>query len=665
MRRKPIIAGVRVLKCQRAIVAALGLLAGLIASPMATAAGPSAEAALKLTPIQKDDIEYDQPTAAEISKCTIAAEKIDGKTGWVVRDAQSRILRRFVDTNGDNVVDQWCYYRGGIEVYRDIDSNFNGKADQYRWLNTAGRRWGMDQGETGRITAWKAISAEEASAELVEAIAKKDERRFRALMLTSDELRDLGLGDATTKPLVDKITAAPNRFKQYIARPTTSITPKSQWIHFAAAQPGTVPAGFQGSTKDLLVYENVAAMVETDGKQSLLNVGTMIAVGDSWRLIDSPAGDSEATAEVSGGGYFFQVSLRNAAAGGTATVPNDPANEESQKLLTTLDGIEKSITAASDADKPALNEKRADVLDQLMTVTKDAPQRDAWGHQLADTISAAVQAGTYPEGVKRLEALNEKLAKDAANPALLAYVRYRTLMADYSQSMQKSGGDFGKVQAAWLKGLEKYVQDYPQSPDTPEAMLQIGVAQEFAGEEDKAKEWYAKVTTNFGDTPVAKKAAGARRRLESVGQVITLRGTDLNNRVVDLSRYKGRVVLIEYWATWCEPCKADMDTLRDLVSRFGKQGFSIIGINLDNDRQLAVDFLQKSRLPWVNLYEPGGLESRLATELGVLTLPTMLLVDQQGKVVNRSIHATQIEKELRERLKVADTPADKAAVPVP
>ena len=54
-----------------------------------------------------------------------------------------------------------------------------------------------------------------------------------------------------------------------------------------------------------------------------------------------------------------------------------------------------SIAAAGDADKPALNEKRADVLEQLMTVTKDATQRDAWGHQLADTISAAVQAGGF------------------------------------------------------------------------------------------------------------------------------------------------------------------------------------------------------------------------------------------------------------------------------
>ena len=71
------------------------------------------------------------------------------------------ILRKFVDTNDDNIVDQWSYYKDGLEVYRDIDSNFNGKADQYRWFHTGGSRWGIDTKEDGTIDYWKSISAEE------------------------------------------------------------------------------------------------------------------------------------------------------------------------------------------------------------------------------------------------------------------------------------------------------------------------------------------------------------------------------------------------------------------------------------------------------------------------------------------------------------------------
>ena len=81
----------------------------------------------------------------DAAKCTIKAEKRKGQTGWIIRDADGKILREFVDTNGDNIVDRWSYYKDGVEVYRDIDTKFTGKANEFRWLNTAGIRWGVDE----------------------------------------------------------------------------------------------------------------------------------------------------------------------------------------------------------------------------------------------------------------------------------------------------------------------------------------------------------------------------------------------------------------------------------------------------------------------------------------------------------------------------------------
>src|SRR3954452_13720921 len=168
----------------------------------ALAAKPTAKEALSLTPVQKD-VEYDVPDAKEIEKCIVDVIKVGGFTGYAVLTDSGQLLRRVLDTNGDNRVDQWCYFKDGIEIYRDIDGNFNNKADQYRWLGTAGTRWGLDEDENSRIDSWKVISAEEATGEIVAALRDANSStasvreaavaRFRCLLLTADELKSLGL----------------------------------------------------------------------------------------------------------------------------------------------------------------------------------------------------------------------------------------------------------------------------------------------------------------------------------------------------------------------------------------------------------------------------------------------------------------------------------------
>ncbi|KKL09289.1 hypothetical protein LCGC14_2567350, partial [marine sediment metagenome] len=102
---------------------------------------------------------------------------------------------------GDNAVDDWRYYKNGLEVYRDVDSDFNRKADQFRWFHTSGSRWGIDDNEDGQIDRWKTISAEEVSAEAVAALSSGDTQRFMCLVLTPKELKSLGLGPEKQKQL--------------------------------------------------------------------------------------------------------------------------------------------------------------------------------------------------------------------------------------------------------------------------------------------------------------------------------------------------------------------------------------------------------------------------------------------------------------------------------
>jgi thiol-disulfide isomerase/thioredoxin len=620
----------------------------LLSALPAQAAKPTASSALELKPIQRD-VEFDTPQKADVEKCIVKAEKFGATSGWVVYDQAGQMLRKFLDTNGDNKVDLWSYYKNGVEVYRDVDGDYNGKADQYRWLGTEGVRWGVDRAENGQIEAWKVISPEEVTSEAVAALRDKDEARFRRLLLTTEEVKSLGLGVDTQKELEKKITGAMSGFKA-LAQRQTVVSPQSKWVHFGGSRPGVIPAGVNQSTKDLTVYENVAAVVETGGKPSQVVVGTLIKVGDAWRVIDLPQNLDAAQSTFAAGGFFFH--------GPGAEQPDPTAlqegsvSEEFQKLISELEKLNKDLASATGAARKTQREKQADLLEKIIDAANEE-QRENWIRQFADTLAEAVQTGDFDDGEARLESMVKQLDENSDDQSLAAYVKFRLMTASYALKYQESGADYAKIQEEWLKDLEAFVNKYPRSDDASEAMMQLALGLEFAGKDDDARKYYERVVSDDPTSTRAKKAAGAVRRLDSVGKALTLKGTTLDGRTLDLSAFRGKWVVLHYWATWCEPCKEDMKTLKQLQAKHAKTGLAVVGVNLDSQKSDAAQFLRTNSYPWYHVWEEGGLDSRLANELGVLTLPTMLLIDTQGKVVRRSLHVSEIDGELEKSVKTA------------
>ncbi len=610
-------------------------------------AAPTAEQALGLTPIQKN-VDFDRPSAAEIPKCTVTVEARGTASGWIVRGPNGETLRQFFDTNGDNKVDLWCYFKDGIEVYRDVDANFNNKADQYRWLGTAGTRWGLDTNEDGLVDSWKVISAEEVTAEIVAAVRDKDAARFAAVVLTVDEADKLSLGKEDTADLKKKSAEAIAAFNDAI-RGQSVVLPKSQWISFGASRPGTIPAGTNGSSADIRVYDNVSAVIEADGKHSQLIVGTLVQVGDTWKAIDLPKNLSADVATVAQGRFFRASDPPSRPTENPMSLGG--VSEAVQKLITDMERVDKGLAAArTAAEMTKLNIERANIIEQIIAGVTDVEDRAMWMQQYAETVSAAVQAGQFSGGIARLEKLLATV-ETSGDQDLIAFVKFRLLTGKYNSEVQQEGADFAKLHTEWLANLEKFITDFSNSDEAAEAKLQLAMGHEFSGDETAAIEWYGKIVAEHPEHPSAKKSAGAKRRLQSLGQPMVLRGNTFDGKTFDLAAYKGRVVLVQYWATWCEPCKQDMQTIAKLQAKYAKAGFVPVGVNLDSSGADAVAFLKANKLPWVNVYEAGGLESRLANEMGILTLPTMLLIDKNGKLVNRSVMAAELDKELEKLLK--------------
>lgn len=612
----------------------------LVMQTQASAANaPTLEQALSFKPTQPH-VEYTIPTPEEAAKCTFRPERDNNVSAWVVRNAQGDILRRFADTNNDNTVDMWCYYLDGLEVYRDIDSNFNKSADQYRWFHTAGTRWGIDKNEDKRIDAWRSISPHEVAEQVVLALKTRDAARFNLLLLTPSELEQLGLGQPKADALASNVKAANAGFKK-LADEQKLVTGESRLVDLGSGRPALIPAGTNGSTKDLVVCDNASVLIQTGDKHEQITLGTLVAVGDTWKLVSLPAagGDSETP-------RIGLLDPGTAAAQGN--VAADAPNAEMQKLMAELERLDRQADQLA-PEKMAENiQQRTDLLLRLADVTPDPELRDQWYRQLADMLSVAIQSSNDPKGVERLNELHKRLVDADADENLIAHVEFQRLWAQYVVDQAQPGADASKIQEKWLSELDQFVAKYPKSTDSAEALLQLGMYDEFAGKTEAATKWYQQLVTNFPDAPPAGKANGALRRLNSVGSQIRVRGQDLQGKTLDLSAppYRGKVVLIHYWASWSDRAQADMVLLKDFYAKKGGRDFEILGVCLDASQAAAKEFLAANKLPWKHLYEPGGIDGRLANEMGIMTLPLMVLVDRDGRVINHNTQIPELQAEL-------------------
>ena len=627
------------------------------------AEAPKVADTMAFVPRQKD-VEYETPKPAEFAKCKVEVERKGKANGWVVLGPAGQVLRKFLDTDGVGGIDQWRYFNHGIEVYRDIDTNNNNKVDQCRWLNLGGSRWGIDQNEDGRIEQWKVLSAAEASKEAIRALIAGDEAALQAIMINEEDLKSLGVNPQLASKLLES-AADPGKKAKAVMAKTKALSAQSRWTRFDAQMPSMIPVDDEKAGADLQVYESAMAIVETQSKFTAVQIGEMIQVGEVWKLTQIPVPiEGEEGVTTTNGGIMMEPLL---AASANAAGPVGPSPKV-EKILKELQDIEQRLMQPGQA--PALVKtlmgKRGALLKDAIEMAESDDEKTLLMKQTVDGYALASQMGTYPEGVQELQAIEADLAKKSPKSPLLPYTSYRLMQAEYYVNLQLAEENKAKqeeIQKAWLQGLEDFVAKYPASDDADDAMVMLGTHEELQGRTKEASAWYQRLVKEKPKSEMAARAQGALRRLNLNGQVLSLSGPGLEGGTVDVKSLKGQVVLVVFWASEYKVCEDDVPQLRALYQDNKAKGFEIVGVSLDFDKTTALPFVQKNKMGWKQIYQPsgpnqsGGLSSPLATSFGIISLPTMFLVDREGKVVNRNATITDVKTDLAGLLKPSENVA--------
>jgi arsenite methyltransferase len=179
------------------------------------------------------------------------------------------------------------------------------------------------------------------------------------------------------------------------------------------------------------------------------------------------------------------------------------------------------------------------------------------------------------------------------------------------------------------------------------------------GEVEAARTAFRKVVAEYRNTPLAREAEGNIHELDSLnlGQpapLFSYRGS--NGEPVSLADFKGKVTLLNFWASWCGACAGDFPLLKELYANHKEQGLEIISISLDEEAKAFQEAVNRHGLAWPQVRN--GKDGQIAKLFNAQGTPTYYLLDREGKIAAKSVPGAKLKEVIEELLKGSSTPAE-------
>ena len=332
-----------------------------------------------------------------------------------------------------------------------------------------------------------------------------------------------------------------------------------------------------------------------------------------------------------------------------------------EAILAEIDAIKEP---ASDGAKP---KTRAAVL-QAAKKRKDAAA------QKAKLIGELYRAD--PQNPKLVTLLPERWR--ARYAALTGTAAAKELTAELDEALASTQSDELKKEAVYwkarigivtargdtakVKAVDEFIALDPK--DARGAELLATLVSKYIVSPGTKTALSERLAANYADSSTSASTKEKLPPSEAVGKPFVLEFMDaISGSPVSIQRLKGKVVVVDFWATWCGPCVAEMPKMKALYAEYKNKGVQFIGVSLDQsgsglDKLMA--FVEENGITWPQYYQGAGWDSEFSKSWGIRSIPAVFVVDQQGKVYSDKARG-KLETILPELLK---RPAPKAAAGV-